>query len=250
MSYEKAQSLTPEEFEQWIKARDILSRVGRYLGAEYTAIGTLNRWVEARKLRVVAGSCFATQSGCDAGEWSLFEVSREWWAITKLSTNSDFWRSGELDLEISTGSYASPSKVFRLFDVRFEPKAIEQIAPAPRPKGLMGALVDGLSISATAAAPGAPEAEAPPHEAPKLSIPAIDREAGRPDTRKVLSDAEQERFSRMFVEYFKGLGTEALAHQSIMAMYPDRRVPRAHFLDIFRAIRGPKPRGKSKASGN
>ena len=87
-----------------------------------------------------------------------------------------------------------------------------------------------------------PTQEMPSAEQSAKAVAAIER--GAP-----LSRAEAEKFSKAILHGWPG-ATEEWVYEKALLFFPDRRVARDPFRVIFRAIRGPKKRGKQPKNIN
>jgi len=78
-----------------------------------------------------------------------------------------------------------------------------------------------------------------------------DHDTGKDDDAKLkpLPKAEAGKISRTLLDHYGSGLTETRAFNLVKGIFPENRVSRDPFLEIFRAIRGPKSPGKPRSDG-
>ena len=126
------------------------------------------------------------------------------WEADNPSSHSHFWDNGLFDFSDGMGF---EEREFSCFDVRFDPVVIRGLV-----RGDKAHLHDGSSAG---------------------TEPVADSKKER------LDESEVRRFAALYLQAHESAAKEIPAWTACKAIYPDHKVPRQYFLEIFRELRGP-----------
>ena len=191
----------------WMSPRDALKLCYAEGWDWSTTVATIGTRMKSGLIDTMARH--VAQPGKDRLEYVLLkhEFWRDYWSPT---SDHDFWKTG--DIEIRGGrvtGYGDDRVKVSFFGVKFDPDAIRAMLPATG----------------------------------ESTLPTPQREIAVEDRQRQLASGDAEKFSRAILAGWPD-ATEEWAREKALLFYPEHKIPRDWFRDIFRAIRGPKKRGK------
>lgn len=205
-------SLSEAEYDRWLSTTDAMSLLMSVEGWKaYTATKTITQRLKDGLIAVAAKHLvWKSEGNREKLEFHQWTIGA--WPDRTDDPRHDFWKSGDVEFDVPAEGYAiKAGPIVALYSVRFRPEDIQSIIP---PLGK-------VSIA---------------EETPKTPSSPI-------------AAAELERFCRLYVAIWEDRSVEDRAWVACKATYPDNKVARDPFREVFREIRGPVKPGKKPSGG-
>lgn len=223
--------LSEDELETWLRPNEALSRLPEGWDDRTKRRAILGR-ISIGHIHCGAKTCVVQSSRrSNIDRRATCRVGDHLWLDPWSCHAEDLWTIGDLRFDNSP-----PLELVYLFvDGVPQPNDPEIITVS-----YTGVRLDPVSYRRAFDLPSLagpePEAKAPPN----------DQSA---DTKKPLPTAEAERFAKAVIAGWPQ-ATQDWAHRKAALFFPDQTIGREQFRHIFRAIQGPKTRGKPPKNSN
>jgi len=134
-----SETLSEEEYKRWLPIPQAIARC-EPMWNDLTAGRAIWDRMESGLLRSAAASVVRPQMPTR----KFLLILPGWWGLQAALVNLDFWKTGDITLRRSSGSYGIPDSTFAsLFGVRVDPAGLEEFVPqrlpsetaAPAPSG-------------------------------------------------------------------------------------------------------------------
>jgi hypothetical protein len=195
---------------------------------QFWAEATKARWIAERlrggQIRAMANAY--QRKGATSATIQFVILKPDLWKDWPCMADPDFWANGDVTLSNFRTPAGATTATF--FSVRLEPEGFSELPPMQ------------------ASAPKEDEAADPKLLVDAAVATVLEHRAGQKQTvgkLDPLSISDAEKFCRFILEVRPEI-SERNAHQRAVQVFPDRKVPRDWFWEIFRSIRGPKNPGR------
>lgn len=206
------------EGHAWIPSKDALAILQNTYGPDHQSHAVIHNQAAAG---LIASRCRLMMSenlgpaGVEKKLHRLFEIERDFWEDIRDPADRLFadWLAGDFTLrKISAGG--TRTTIVRVFGVEFCENDVRNMLSAPTE--------------------------------PERSSMLAQFAKEYPDKRPRLPDQEIRKFSETMLAGYREAATEMRVYRALCGMYMDHSIARDHFLSLFRSIRGPKPRGRTR----
>lgn len=134
-----SESLSAEEYKRWMPVAEAITRC-EPMWNDLTAGRAIWERLENGLLRSAAAS--VVRPKMPNRKYQL--ILPGWWGLQAALVNLDFWKTGDITLRRSSGSYSLPDTTFAsLFGVRIDPAGLEEFAPERPPRGTVALAPSG-----------------------------------------------------------------------------------------------------------
>jgi hypothetical protein len=178
-----AETLSPDEFANWIKASDAFNAIVHAFGERSLAARAILKRLQMGLIKSCAENSEAESRGRSTGLVERHLISKDAWervARTDYPSTLSFWTTN--DGSLSFGDYGSGGVTLSMFGLRFDPEGVRSLLPTPqRPQ------------SAPPNSAPTPPQPAAPQNSPKKNVGGAPTQGilGRPSDRDVREDLRE-----------------------------------------------------------
>ncbi len=138
-----SETLSEEEYKRWMPIPQAISQC-EPMWNDLTAGCAIWARMESGLLRSAAASVVRPKMPTR----KFLLILPGWWGLQSALVNLDFWKTGDITLRRSSGSYSIPDSTFAsLFGVRIDPAGLEAFAPDCPPSETAGAAPSGPTVA-------------------------------------------------------------------------------------------------------